>query len=132
VIYELKKECKQEDLQMIEPALLILFTRVVLYCAEWKIPCMVTSIISDRENVASVSTSSTHEEGRALDISTRGMTEQHIYRLVHIMNMEYRDIAAISAIDGQPRAAIYHDAGTGPHIHLQVRRDAPYYKYLTK
>ena len=123
-----KEDVEARDLEMVHPALWILLLRTILYCAEFQIPCRVTSLISDRKNVKS--TSRTHEEGRAFDISIDSWSEFHVHRFLFLMNSDYRDIAAISASDGNPRAAVYHNyQNQGKHIHLQVRRDAPVFKF---
>lgn len=123
-------DVEAKDLEMIQPALWILLTRTLLYCAEFSIPCKITSLISDREKVASQST--THQEGRAFDLSVKGWSEFHIHRFLFIINSDYRDIAAISASDKNPRAAVYHSYNNqGDHIHLQVKREAPVFKFLS-
>jgi hypothetical protein len=129
MLFEIKDDINLNDLQEMQPALLILWTATVLYCKEHRLPCKITSISSDRKNVRAVS--KTHEEGRALDISTRGWREQDVLRFVYLMNQDYREIAAVSASDGEPRAAVWHNYNEqGEHIHLQVKRNAPYNKYL--
>ena len=117
------------DLLDMQPALFILLTRTLLYCNEFKIPCKITSLISDRKDVKSVS--KTHEQGRAVDISVVGWTQLHIQKFVHMMNKDYADIAAISYTDKMPRAAVYHNyKNQGSHIHLQVRPNANVNKYV--
>lgn len=118
-----------EDFKRMHPALWILLTNAVLYCAEYNLPFRVTSIISDREGLKV--TSSTHEEGRAIDISVKGWTDTHIHRFVYLFNRDYHEIAAISSSDLKPRAAVYHNSGYGNHIHLQVRPNAPVNKFIS-
>lgn len=116
------------DLQMIDPALWILITRTMLYCAEYKLPCRITSLVSDRENVKAVS--KTHEQGRAIDISTHGWTEQHCNRFKFIMNRDYKDLGAISYSDLKARAVVYGDSKHLDHFHLQVRPNANYKRFI--
>jgi hypothetical protein len=116
------------DLELIEPALLILINAANLYCYRFNLPFQITSIQSDRENIKSVS--KTHEQGRAIDISVKGWTDTHVHRFVYLLNQDYADIAAISYSDNQPKAAVYHDAGYGSHIHLQVRPNAKLDKFV--
>lgn len=112
------------DLQFLHPAVWILLTAAILYCEEHDLPFIITSLINDREGVEAKSR--THEEGRAIDISVRGWSESQIHRFCHKMTTNYRDIAAISASDLEPRAALYHDN----HIHLQVRPNANCNKFV--
>ena len=129
MLFEIKKDVELKDLTDMQPALMILFTATIIYCKEYKLPCKITSIKTDRKNVRSKST--THEEGRAFDLSVTGWTEMHIHRFTYLMNSDYREIGAISASDRNSRSAVYHDYdGQGDHIHLQVRRNAHYKKYM--
>ena len=129
MLFEIKNGVSIEDLREMQPALLILFSATVLYCKEYSLPCKITSIKGDRENVRAKSR--THEDGRAFDLSTKGWTDMHIHRFLFLINSDYREIGAISASDHNPRAAIYHDYdGQGDHIHLQVKRNANYNKFM--
>ena len=119
-----KEDINTNDLLQFTPATWVLFSSSVMYCAQHNLPFKVTSLISDRGNVKA--TSSTHEEGRAFDISVKGWTEQAIHRFVYIMNKNHSDIAAISASDGKPRAVIYHNN----HLHIQCRREASINNYI--
>ena len=129
-LFEIKDDISLEDLQNMQPALLILYTATILYCHENGLPCKFTSIMSDRKNV--ISKSKTHEDFRAFDLSVKGWPSVHIHRFVFIMNNDYRDIAAISASDLTPRAVIYHSfKGQGEHLHMQVKKNAPFTKFLS-
>jgi len=128
MIFNAKNEVDLNDFKEMSPALLILFTHTVLYCHEYGIPLSITSIKSDRDGIESAST--THEEGRAIDISVKGWSTLHIERFVYLTNLHYADIAAISASDYKPRAAVYHE-GTAYHIHLQVKNDARINRFVS-
>lgn len=128
MLFETKEDINLEDLKEMDPALLILLTRTFLFCSEFNLPCRITSIKSDRKNIKS--SSKTHEQGRAIDISTKGWTEHLIHSFLYRMNRDYAEIAAISASDLKPRAAIYHDVGYGSHIHLQVRPNAKWHSFI--
>jgi len=117
MIFECKNDIDLEDLKELTPAAFILFTHAVLFCQEHRLALKITSLKSDRKKVKAVST--THEEGRAFDISIKGWSEMLVHKFIFETNKYYVDIAAISYSDGIPRAAVYHDN----HIHLQVRRD---------
>ena len=129
MIFETSKNVNLEDFKMVHPALLVLHTATVLYCNEYNLPCEVTSIMSDRDGLNE--STQTHVEGRAFDLSVKGWTDTHIHRFVYLMNRDYADIAAISQSDLKPRAVVYHDVGHGEHLHFQVRKDAPVYKFTS-
>ena len=119
-LFECKDDIDLNDLKELTPAMWVLFTSALLYCEEHNILLIISSINSDRKNINSAS--KTHEEFRAIDISTKGWPALHINRLVYRLCRDHNDIAAISSRDNIARAAIYHDSGYGKHIHMQVRR----------
>ena len=118
MLFEIKEDIILEDIQKIHPAMWIIFTGALLYCKKNNLVCRITSIIGDRENV--ISKSRTHSDGRAIDIAIRASDKWnpvHVQRLCYQLNTDYSDIAAISASDLKPRAAIPKNT----HIHLQCR-----------
>jgi hypothetical protein len=120
---DVKSDIDISDLLELSPELYFLFAYAYSYCKKYKLNFKITSLISDRGNTKSVS--KTHEQGRAFDISVQGWNDVHIHRLVYLVNTKFKDIAAISAKDLQPRAAIFHNyKGQGDHIHFQVRPNA--------
>ena len=126
--FELKSDCEIKDMMFLQPALYVLLTRTFIFCSENNLPCKITSIISDRDDV--VAQSKTHEQGRAVDISIRDWPENLINKYIYMMNIDYSDIAAISSSDNKPRAVIRHNVGSGDHLHLQVRHNANLNKYF--
>ena len=128
MLFSLKSDVILADIQQFAPAILPIFTYVVLYAKNNDLPCEITSLISDRKDVVAVST--THKDGRAFDLSISGWSMFHIKRLVHNVNINFATIAAISFETGNPTAAIDKNHGTGPHIHFQVRADAPIHQFL--
>ena len=118
MLFEIKEDIHLEDLQKLQPAMWVVLTSVIMYCKKHNLPCRITSIISDRDNVNAVS--KTHDTGRAVDISIRGWRDIDCHRLCHKLQQDFSDIAAISYSDRRPRLALLkHD-----HIHLQVRPSA--------
>jgi len=115
--FELKDGVDLGDLMLIHPNLMQLFSAFLLYCGEFKLPCVVTSVVEHLD----VRVSMTHDDGRAIDISVKGWDDFHIHRIQYHLNKKFADIAAISYSDGLPRAIVYHDVGLGKHFHLQVK-----------
>lgn len=128
MIFGLKEGVDAKDLQVIHPALLILLTRTILYCQEHKLPCTITSLINDRKGVKA--TSRTHESGRAFDLSIKSWPNIHLHRFPFLMNIQYADIGAISSRDGIPRAVVYGDDNHKDHMHIQVRPDAAWNRFI--
>lgn len=121
--FQAKKEVDLNDLLKMNKYILEIFFDVADYCRRRDLPFIVTSLISDRNNINSVS--ETHESGRAFDMSTESakLTESEIKCLLDYVNLKYaKQVGAFSLSDGRPRAAIYHSAlGGAPHLHFQVR-----------
>ena len=126
MLFEIKEDIVLEGIQKLQPAIWIIFTGALLYCKRHNLPCRITSIISDRDKVNAKSR--THEQGRAIDIGIRGpgWTSTHVHRLTHQICQDYADVAAISASDFKPRAAI----AKSDHIHLQCRPNADVSKFI--
>ena len=55
IYFNCKEDIALEDLKVLQPALWILITRSMLYCAEFNLPFKITSIISDRKGIKSKS-----------------------------------------------------------------------------
>lgn len=120
-LFEIKDDIVLEDIQKLHPAIWIIFTGALLYCKRNNLTCRITSLINDRGSLGRKVRSRTHGDGRAVDLGIRaedGWTNTHVQRLCHQLNTDYSDIAAISASDYKPRAAIPKP----DHIHLQCRR----------
>lgn len=132
-LFEKKDDIVLEDLQDIEPALMVVFLATILYAKENNLVVRVTSVKSDRKNVNSVS--NTHETGRAIDVGCRssdGWNSLHTNRLCFVLNKSYgSDLGAYSLKDNIPRVAVHHDSGNGDHVHLQVRPGVSLGKYVS-
>lgn len=124
MLFKVKDGVKLGDIQEFQPALMLIFTYVVLYCHKHQLPCVISSLIQDRDKVNAKSM--THEEGRAFDLSLHGISTFHVERLVYHVNKKFNDIGAISAETGFSNPAEDKLHGTGPHIHFQVRPHAQY------
>lgn len=126
-LFKTKYDIDLDDLQKLQPAIWIIFTGALLYCHRNGLTCRITSIISDRSKVEKQT--GVHPSGRGIDLGIRaedGWTDLHISRLTHQLCKDYADIAAISASDLLPRAAI----AKSDHIHLQCRPEADISKFI--
>lgn len=119
-------DCK--EVFILEPALFLILTNVMLYCRMHSLPCVITSLVSGREGIEE--TSHTHEEGRAFDLRSEGISDVHIQRIVFHVNQSFEKIGAISKETGKSVAAYAKPHGTGPHIHFQVRPNAPFWEFV--
>ena len=95
---------------------------VILWARGKQLPVVISDAVSSLdEDEALKRTSSTHREGRAFDLSTRGWSKDHIDECVRVFGFKYRHLAAIGG-DGNPRLVYFHNAGTGDHLHFQVAK----------
>lgn len=116
---DLKDDIVLKDVLSLQPRLFIILGYFYMYAKEHKLPMRITSVISDRGDIQIAS--KTHEQGRAIDLSSQGWSRFHIERVVFHVNKRCKALAAISAKDLIPRAVVYHDSGYGAHFHLQCR-----------
>ena len=123
--FNLKDDVNINDLTMISPHLLIVFSFLVLYGERYNLPIKISSIIRKKKD--GISQSTTHQSGRALDVSIAHFpqwTTLHIKRVVKKLNENYRSWGTMAEVGEVPRVAVYHKIQGGvPHLHLQVRRD---------
>lgn len=127
MLFKTKKGINLEDLKSLQPGCWILFSAVLLYCHRNNLTCRITSIIGDRKNINAKST--THEEGRAIDIGIRkedGWNDVHIQRLAYFISRDYEEIGALSASDLCSRPIIIKP----DHLHLQVRPNLDVSKFI--
>lgn len=119
--FEIKDDVVLEDIMLLSPKVLIVLGHLITFADTRGLPVVVTSIISDRENVQSVSR--THEDGRALDVSVKGWTKTDIDDCIAYLNNIASHYGAISYSDNERRVVVYHNyRGQGDHLHLQVSR----------
>lgn len=95
---------------------------VILWARNKQLPVVISDAVTSLdEDEALKRTSSTHREGRAFDLSTRGWAKENIDECVRVLGFKYRHLAALGA-DGNPRLVYFHNAGTGDHLHFQVAK----------
>lgn len=67
-------------------------------------------------------TSDTHRTGRAFDIRTKDLKPEFIYKFIDHFETLYNEKMGAVGKDG-PNLIFYKPHGTGPHLHVQIRRD---------
>lgn len=85
-------------------------------------PVVTETVTTIGEDNALKRVSSTHREGRAFDIRTRGWLKKDIEDFMAHFNNTHWSLGAISAKTGKPNLIVHHDAGTGPHFHVQLAK----------
>jgi len=117
-LFDIKPDVRLDDLMWISPHVFSMLATVAVYCSEFNLPFIITSLKEDAKGRVS----NTHKTGRAADISIKEWPKLHIYRLRRILNKRFKEVAAKSASDNKPRAAIVHSVlGSVEHMHVQSR-----------
>lgn len=115
-----KKGVSSDDWGRVHINLRILCYELVDYCVQRNLPVVISSII--RPMIPGVSKTDIHAKGRAFDVSVQGWSEQQCLDCEAYMNDHFSEkFGAISIETKKPRACLYHNAGAGAHLHLQVR-----------
>lgn len=120
--FNVRPDCDINDLKYLCPSLIVVAGFVVDFAKKKGLPCVFSSIISDRGNV--VAKSKTHEQGRAIDLSLKGWPVDRTIELVALLSEVFEEIAALSYRDLEPTIAVYGDQRHLDHIHIQVRPNA--------
>ena len=95
---------------------------LVIWAKNKQLPCIISDAVSSiQEDGKLKRVSSTHREGRAFDISTRGWTKEDVDECIRVLGFKYRHLAAVGQ-DGSQRLVYFHNAGTGDHLHFQVAK----------
>ena len=113
-----KPEVDANDFRFLNQKILFIFIEFVKWAEDRGLPVLVTSMKTDK---VSGRVSTTHEEGRAIDISIKGWDVDSIDNIVFDLNKKLANVGAISKKDGISRAIVVHNAGSGMHFHLQSR-----------
>ena len=116
--FEIKDGVNLEEIQKMKPLLFVVLGYFLEFCQLHNLPAKITNIGS----VFHVSVSTTHSEGRAFDASVKGWTKRDISDCIQFLDDKVGYAGAYSLSDGKQRVAVYHDAGLGPHFHMQIRR----------
>lgn len=119
---EYAKDGVKERLIDLHPNALMVLCDVLRWTIEKQIPFVVSDANTSLEEDQILNrVSTTHREGRAFDVSTRGWTKENIDDCIAQFSFKYRYLAAIGS-DGQPRLVYFHNAGTGNHLHFQIHK----------
>lgn len=116
--FSIKDGASIDNLRYLCPSMLIIFANFSRLCFFKKLPVILTNIIN--EKIPGISVSTTHEEGRAIDISVNGWTNEQIEAICLDMNSRF-DKWGTAPPEKKRQVAYFHN-GTAPHIHLQVNR----------
>lgn len=107
----------------LHPLTAIIALDVLHWCVDNGIQPMVSATASTFEmDTVLGRVSATHREGRAFDLSTHNFTLKQVNDCIKFFSDRYDEYAATNQA-GEKALAVYHDAGTGYHLHFQVSRE---------
>jgi len=114
-------EIKDRSL-FIHPLAMMIMAEMIHWAHVRGIPVSITETLTTEEEDSKLKRVSTsHREGRAFDISTRGWTEDQIKLFMEDFSKKYASLAAIGS-SGNPALIVRHDTGRGDHFHVQINR----------
>ena len=82
---------------------------------------VTSSIRSEPEEKALKAKSRTHKDGRAVDVSIKGIDEDWLKSYIKEIEEDYGHLGAISSKTGNNKLIVLHNSGHGMHFHVQVR-----------
>lgn len=107
---------------LMHPLTMMILSDMVFWASSRGIPTSITETFTSKaEDAALGRVSTSHAEGRAFDISTRGWNEMQIKVFTEEFNTKYGAFGAIGG-SGKPTLIVRHDTGRGDHFHVQVSR----------
>ena len=96
---------------------------MAMYCLEKNIPFKINSTVSTMEEDEKYGrVSNTHREGRAIDLSVEGWSENQRLIFCKIFNEKYKKEAAVSGKSFTPLLCVYGDQQHLAHIHIQINK----------
>lgn len=114
------------DLPKVDSRIKALIFETAAYLSRLNLTLTITCLLRDRavqdaiyRNAVTIGAKeparSPHEDGRAVDISIRGLSDEVIISLIDHLNQTF-------PYEGNPKfkTALRHDVGQGDHVHIQV------------
>jgi hypothetical protein len=114
----------QEAANKLNTKLFAILIEMGWFCASRKLDFVLTETVTTKEHdekLGRISTS--HQEGRAVDVRTRDWSEQFIKTFVHDFEKKYNHLGATSKRDGKRRFIVNKSQTNSPHLHIQMGRE---------
>ena len=116
--FALKDGLDYTDLYFLDPTILEMLAYTASYAHKYSLPCIITSM---KENAPGRKTS-THKDGRAIDISVKGWNDYHIHSFIFKFQEKFKGRGAYNK-SGENRPIVYHKVeGSALHFHMQCKR----------
>ena len=104
------------------PVLQFIAADMATWCEANKLHFVITESLTTIEEDQDLNrVSSTHREGRALDIRSKDWPREWINFFGEYFIEKYKSVAALNKF-GTPILIVWHNSGHGEHFHVQIRR----------
>jgi hypothetical protein len=118
-----KTEKEKLEFPKIKPALTFILLDMASYFNANGHEFLITDVFSEiQEDKKLKRISSSHREGRAVDVRVHGIPEEFLKTFEEKFERIYRNEAAISKKTGEPNLIVRHDIGAGDHLHIQIKK----------
>lgn len=122
-IIKFKTEKEKNEFQKIKSNLAFIVLDMASFFNANGYEFLITDILSEvQEDKKLKRISSSHREGRAVDVRTHGIPEDFLKTFEEKFERIYTNEAAISLKTGEPNLILKHNNGNGNHLHIQVRK----------
>ena len=116
-----KTELAKRRAVHMHPLLKNIMVEMVNWFAANKRLATITATVSTIEEDNLIGRKSrTHREGRAFDLRTWDLPKELVEECVDVFEKTYGHLGAISFKTNEPNLIVWHDAGTGAHLHVQL------------
>ncbi len=118
-----KTEKEKLEFPKIKPTLTFILLDMASFFNSNGYDFVITDVLSEvQEDRKLKRVSSSHREGRAVDVRVHGIPEEFLKTFEEKFERIYRNEAAISSKTGEPNLIVRHNVGAGDHLHIQVKK----------
>ncbi len=122
-VIKFKTDSEKIEFDKLQPNLKFIALDMASYFNANGFDFIITDVLSEiQEDKKLRRISSSHREGRAIDVRTAGIPQDFLLAFEEKFERIYKNEAAISAKTGLPNLILKHDVGAGMHLHIQVRK----------
>jgi hypothetical protein len=109
--------------EMLNATLISILIEMVHFCEQRGMDFVVTeTMTTEREDKKLNRVSSSHREGRAIDIRTKDWDENFISDFISYFIIRHGEKGAIQASTSKPKLIVDKSKTDQPHLHIQLNR----------
>jgi hypothetical protein len=121
--FKTEKEKKEFDSTRVKENLKFIVLDMASYFNSNGYDFVITDVLSEvQEDKKLKRISSSHREGRAVDVRVHGLPEEFLKTFEEKFERIYRNEAAVSKNTGEPNLIVRHNVGSGDHLHIQIKK----------